>query len=150
MVEDIPVEVALQIAREELEDFEARVTGDRLLARLNADRPAHPLLLGYKFFLGLMAVCVVACLVFLAAPLMGSEVVRALATIEAPLPLPLPLVCLTLAFCFGALGVALRFGAIERGNTATMLPWEQKEHQRLMGELQRLQSRKSLEERTRQ
>ncbi len=147
-VTDEVVVRALEEAQAKLQTFEDGITADVLLARLGAESPAHPLLLTYKFLLGLLSAGIVLTLTVLALPLLPGmgDLVAAVATLEQRIQLPVPLVLTVLAFCFGGLGAGVRQLAIARADGSPMLPAERKTFQRLSSEVHRLQSAKSLED----
>lgn len=134
-------------AQERLQALEDAVTDHHLLTRLEHENPAHPLLLGYKFFVGLMSAGVACILLLLAMPLISTEIAKIIAHTDARIGMPVPLALLLLSFCNGALGVSLRYGAILRAQHSPMLPDELKEHQALTAEVTRLASKKRLKER---
>jgi len=140
------VAAALVAAKKELQEFEDSITPDVLLERLNTEFPAHPLLLIYKFCLGLLSVGIVLALTVLALPLFPGNLLIMVAELEDRIELPIPLVLTVLAFCFGFFGAGVRQLAVIRAERSPMRPAERKTFQRLSNEVHRLQSAKSLED----
>ena len=143
---DEQVAKALEAARRKLDAFEDSITADILLERLSAESPAHPLLLTYKFFLGLLSAGIVLAITCLALPFFPGDLVVRVAELEDRIEMPVPLVLTVLPFCFGFVGAGIRQLAVIRAERSPMLPAERKVHQQLNSEVQRLQSAKSLED----
>lgn len=141
------IDAQLAAAKLRLEAFQDAATGDRLLSRLEREAPVHPLLVGYKFFIGLMAVDVALALTVLAVPLVSMDWTRRIVGLEMRTGMPLPILLLILAFCAAAIGLSLRYGAILRGQRSPLLVDEMKDHQAIASELARLSSKKRLQER---
>lgn len=137
---------ALLDAQLELQRFEDGITADTLLERLSEENPAHPLLLAYKFFLGLLSAGIFLALTVLALPLFPGDLVVMVAEFEDRIEMPVPLVLTVLAFCFGGLGAGVRQLAVVRAEKSPMRAGERKVFQRLSSEVHRLQSAKSLED----
>jgi len=143
---DEQVQQALKHAEERLAHFHNSVTGPILLERLSAERPAHPLLLTYKFALLLAAVGLTVSLLILALPLVSTDLLAVVARFEGRIAMPLPLVLTGLALCCGGLGAGMRQLAIMRAEQSPLLPEERKVFQEISSEVQRLKSAKSLED----
>src|SRR5687768_977618 len=82
------VEKLLVEARKQLQDFEDSVDRKRLLARLKAQAPAHPVLLGRGMFAFLTFVLLVGAVSVLVVPLVNSDLARNLARFDRAVPLP--------------------------------------------------------------
>ena len=141
-------------ARAKLQAFEDGVDRQRLLKRLKTQSPAHPILLFRALFLFLAILCGAAALTVLLIPVFSTDLARVLARIEAVVPAPqgipgmpallgLVTVCMLVAWFMSTLA------AYAMGRDAQMLPWEQKQHQKLVNEVTRLTTQKAVIERIR-
>ncbi|MCA9492084.1 MAG: hypothetical protein KC621_19260, partial [Myxococcales bacterium] len=141
-------------ARKALQDFEDGADRKRLLLRLRTASPAHPVLLARFLFGGLTVLALVAAVAVMVVTMMNSDLARTLARFEQVIPLPeeipaLPALMAALAVMMGLAWGAATLAAIQLGRDATMLPWEQKQHQKLVNEVTRLTTQKAVMERIR-
>lgn len=148
------IERLLEGARQDLRAFEDGVDRKRLLLRLRTASPAHPVLLARALFLLLMVLCIIAAVSVMAAPLINVDLARKLAVFDAVIPVPedvpgVPAVLGVLALCMLVAWIMSTFAALALGRDAQMLPWEQKQHQKLVNEVTRLTTQKAVMERIR-
>ncbi len=149
------VEEALTKARKALRSFEDGVDSRRLLLRLRTSSPAHPVLLARFLFAVLTFLCLVAAVaVMVITVLVDNDIARTLAKFEQVMPVPegipaLPAMLGLLALCMFFAWLMATLAALAIGRDATMLPWEQKQHQKLVNEVTRLTTQKAVMERIR-
>lgn len=141
-------------ARAKLQAFEDSVDRKRLLKRLKTQSPTHPILLFRALFLFLAWLCGSAALVVLLIPVFSTDLARVLARIEAAVPTPqgvpgMPALLGLVAGCMLIAWLASTLAAYAMGRDAQMLPWEQKQHQKLVNEVTRLTTQKAVMERIR-
>ncbi|MEQ1568164.1 MAG: hypothetical protein ABMA64_21165, partial [Myxococcota bacterium] len=151
---DSPEEIDRQLAtaRQALQDFEDDVDRARLMLRLRTASPAHPLLLIRFVFGALATLCVVFAVIVLVATLWSDSLARALAKFETVFPLPeqvpaLPTVLLVIALFLGVAWLTATLAAYSLGRDAPLLPWEQRQHQKLFNEVSRITTQKAVMER---
>ena len=140
MLERELTERDLANARAALAKFTAEIDDERLLARLADERPVHPLLMGYRLGLAALAALVTLSLASLGAPLLGASLARQVAALGEIAGLPLPLVFLLLGYSAGALGVSLRWFAIQRARHSPMLSDERRQHDILREDVRRAEA----------
>lgn len=148
------VEKLLVEARAKLQAFEDGVDRKRLLQRLKTQSPAHPVLLFRALFLFLAIFCVISAIAVMIMPMMHADLARTLAKLDAVVPTPagvpgLPTVLGVVAGCMGVGCLMTTLAAHAIGRDAQMLPWEQKQHQKLVNEVTRLTTQKAVMERIR-
>lgn len=148
------VEKQLSEARTKLQAFEDGVDRARLLKRLKTASPAHPVLLFRALFLFLTGLMAAAAVVVLVIPFVNADLARRIARFDAVVPVPpdvpgLPALLGLLAFCMLIGWVMTTLAALAMGRDAQMLPWEQKQHQKLVNEVTRLTTQKAVMERMR-
>jgi hypothetical protein len=142
----------LEAARKALQDFEDNIDWGRLMQRLRTASPAHPLLL-FRLFLGFGGtLCVVVAIIVLITTLLSEDIARTLARFETVIPLPeqvpaLPTVLAVAAAFLGFSWLMATGAALAIARDAPMLPWEQKQHQKLFNEVTRLTTQKAVMER---
>ncbi|MEQ1506008.1 MAG: hypothetical protein ABMB14_27500, partial [Myxococcota bacterium] len=142
---DTPEDVERQLAsaRAALQDFEDGVDRQRLLLRLRTASPAHPVLLVRFLFAFFGTMFVASAIVVIVATAFNENLARTLAKFEILNPLPesvplLPALLGALAGCMLFAWVMATFAAQALGRDAQMLPWEQKQHQKLVNEVTRI------------
>lgn len=148
------VDRQLATARRILQDFEDGVDRQRLLLRLRTASPAHPVLLFRFGFAASVVLLVTAAILVMVVTQVNSDLARILARFEQVLPLPeeipaLPAVLGLLAMFMGLGWLMATLAALALGRDAQMLPWEQKQHQKLVNEVTRLTTQKAVMERIR-
>ena len=148
------VEKQLSGARAKLQAFEDGVDRGRLLRRLKLASPAHPVLIFRALFLFSSIVMIGAALAVLVVPFFNSDLARTIARFDAVVPVPagvpgLPALLGVLAACMGVGWLMTTLAALAMGRDAQMLPWEQKQHQKLVNEVTRLTTQKAVMERMR-
>jgi hypothetical protein len=148
------VEKQLAEARVKLQNFEDQVDYKRLLKRLKRASPAHPVLLFRMLFMLLTLVMSVGAFAVLVLPLINGDLARKVAKFDAIVPAPpglpgLPAFLGFLALCM-IVGYAMTtLASLSLGRDAQMLPWEQTQHQKLVNEVTRLTTQKTVMERMR-
>ena len=147
------VERLLAKARKALYAFEDGVDWRRLLLRLRTASPAHPVLIARALFGGLALLAVVAGVIVMVITVVNNDLARELAKFEAVIPYvpqDLPALPAVLGFLALLMVIAWAMGtgaALAIGRDAQMLPWEQKQHQKLVNEVTRLTTQKAVMER---
>lgn len=141
------VEPALDLAKTNLDDFEARTQRSELVARLRRSNPMHPTLvvrgLAMLATLGSGAVAI-GCL---AAPLASRDLAVSLSRLDSALGVPLPAV-LGLLFVLGlTTTAAAHLAAMAAARSTPLLPHEAKAHQRLVSEVKQLEAKKAVKKR---
>jgi hypothetical protein len=144
----------LSAARRALQEFEDGVDQHRLLMRLRAASPAHPVLIARFVFRAATILCVLAAIVVLVIALVNTDLARILQKFEAVMPLPeevpaLPALLGFLALMMGFAWFSATLAARALGRDSQMLPWEQKQHQKLVNEVTRLTTQRAVIERIR-
>lgn len=149
------VERLLVEARKNLQAFEDGVDNKRLLDRLKASSPAHPILILRVATLAMTVLLLTAALAVVAAAMLNPDLARMIAPFDAAVPLPgflpdnlgLPALLALLALLMGVAWFMATQAALFMGRDAAMLGWEQKQHQKLVNELTRLTTQKAVMER---
>ncbi|HHO52995.1 MAG TPA: hypothetical protein ENK18_19490 [Deltaproteobacteria bacterium] len=147
------IEEQLAIARESLRSFERGAGYSRLLQRLRTASPAHPVLLARFFCMALAVLCVLAGLVVLALPFVSKDLARQLVMFESvvsfvPYEVPaIPAVFAMLAIVMAVAWFLFTILALASGRDARMLPWEQREHQKLVNDVTRLSTQRAVMQR---
>ena len=147
----------LHDAKRRLQVFEDGVDNSRLLERLRTISSAHPLLMLRTGTLVLAVLLVVAALGVPILALLNTGLARSIAPFDQAVPLPaffpenlgLPVLLLTAALLMLFAWFMATQAALAMGRDATMLPWEAREHQKLMNDVTRLTTQKAVMERTR-
>lgn len=143
---DAQIHTDLRTAYAELEAFGAQVDADRLLARLRAERPYHPLfalMSGLRLAGGLLLLAAVSAL---AVPFVDPDLLRGLASHDvAPM---LPLLFLMGGGAFLVAATALRQALVARGERSPLLADERKVHQRIVGRITQLKCAADVAQRT--
>ena len=149
------VERQLAAARKALKGFEDGGSSSRMLERLRAESPGHPILLmrgATLFFAGMLAGLAV---LIIAATVASEDIARALAPVERAIPVPpflpanlgMPILLLSLASLMGAAWFLATQAAVGMGRDAALLPAEQKQHQQLLNEVTRLTTQRAVMDR---
>ncbi|MFT5458797.1 MAG: hypothetical protein ACI9K2_005305 [Myxococcota bacterium] len=154
------VDRALDRARQQLQLFEESVDRKRLLERMQAASPAHPVLLARAAFLVFTVLPVVLALFAILAPFALSaigasgqgwavEANRELAKLDEVVPVPdgvpgIPTMFMVVAVCMFVGWVTTTFAALAIGRETSMMPWEAREHQKLVNEITRLTTQKAV------
>jgi hypothetical protein len=139
------VRTQLQTARERLAAFEEASSRDHLLARLRAQSPGHPLILGRNAAaFGAMGL-VLTSLVSMSLPILDIDTAKRVNAIDTALGFPLAVALVVLAVCGLAMAVALHQLALGAARNAALLPEEAKKHQRLVADVKQLESRLAME-----
>nr|MBA2319950.1 hypothetical protein [Deltaproteobacteria bacterium] len=147
----------LHDARRKLQAFEDGVDNKRLLERLRTTSAAHPLLILRNGTLLVAMLLIVAALVVPVAAVVNNGVARAIAPFDRAVPLPaffpenlgLPVLLLASALLMIFAWFMATQAALSMGRDSQMLPWEAREHQKLMNDVTRLTTQKAVMERTR-
>jgi len=121
---------SIRLADLDLAQFEDTVTDADAIARLVAESPSHPLVLGYWGLRGMAGLMGIATCAALAVPRLSDFALEVLAAF--PVSAFLPVATLAAAFAFAIAAVALRQVAVVRGHRSPLLPREQKHHLRLV------------------
>jgi hypothetical protein len=143
----------LSNAKKALQEFEDGADWQRLLLRVRTASPAHPVLLGRFLFAGAGVLSVLGAIAVLLVPLVSEDLARTLAAFDEIVPyvpeeLPaLPTLLLALSVVMAVGWVFATYAATSLGRDTTMLPWEQKQHQKLVNEVTRLTTQKAVMER---
>lgn len=149
------IERLLANARKALQEFEDGADWRRLLLRVRTASPAHPVLLGRFAFAGSAVLSFGGAILVMLVPMFNEDLARTLAAFDEVVPyvpeelpaLPSMLVVLSLVMLLG--WVFATWAAMSLGRDTTMLPWEQKQHQKLVNEVTRLTTQKAVMERIR-
>jgi hypothetical protein len=149
------VERLLGEARKHLHAFEQGVNTSRLLERLRSASPAHPILLLRALTAFSVFVLLAGALGVIVATMFNARFARFAAPFDAAVPLPafvpdnlgLPALLAVLAGLMAVAWVMATQAALGLGRDAAMLPWEQKQHQKLVNEVTRLTTQKAVMER---
>jgi hypothetical protein len=145
----------LTAARKALQEFEDGADWRRLLLRVRTASPVHPLLLLRLLFATAAVLALVGAIAVMLVPLFNSDLARTLAAFDAVVPyvpeeLPaLPSLLVALAGVMTLGWMFATYAAMSLGRDTTMLPWEQKQHQKLVNEVTRLTTQKAVMERIR-
>jgi len=150
---DTPEDVdrLLTKARDQLQAFEDAVDGKRLLARIKRASPAHPVLLARAMFLFAGILFFLLTFVVIAVVFVNTDVAKFLDELENGIGIPggIPVVCILLSLFMLFANLMTTFAAHSIGRESPMLPWEAKEHQKLVNEVTRLTTQKAVMERIR-
>ena len=158
---DNPSEVdsALERSRAQLQAFEQAVDRKRLLERLHSASPAHPVLLARAAFMVFTGTTAVLAILAILAPFIlsalaaggqrwASEVNRTLANFDTVVPVPtgvpgVPALFVVVAICMLVGWVTTTFAALAIGRETRLMPWEAREHQRLVNEITQLSAQRA-------
>lgn len=147
------IEEQLAIARAALRSFERGAGYSRLLQRLRTASPAHPVLLARFFCMALSVLCILAGLVVLTLPFVSKDLARQLVMFESVVsfvPYGVPAIPAVFAMLAAVMAVAwflFTVLALASGRDAQMLPWEQREHQKLVNDVTRLTTQRAVMQR---
>lgn len=149
------IERLLTNARKALQEFEDGADWRRLLERVRTASPAHPVLMARFLFAASAVTSLCSAIGVMIVPMFNGDLARTLAAFDEVVPyvpeeipaLPSLLVVLALVMAVG--WVFATWAAMSLGRDTTMLPWEQKQHQKLVNEVTRLTTQKAVMERIR-
>lgn len=147
---ETPEEVGGQLerARKKLRDFEESAPTEALIKRLRVRAPFHPALIARVAFL-ILAMIGGLTSVMLIVMALADAMPSALLDLDARVGPPLPVMSGVFAVCLGVAFLGASQAAMIFARESPLLPAEQREHDRLTGEIRRLEGQIALMERMR-
>ena len=150
---ETPEQVAQQLeeARLKLERFGEDATNTELFRRLGTKHRLHPSLVLRRVFMLATIASFAGTVLILALPFLGvssPSTVGAIRHLEqVTFGAPLPVVALICTFCMSIAWITASQAALAVARECELLPEEQKQHDRLLGEFTRLSGQKAIMER---